>query len=342
MSENEKPKENGSEDPKENGGEEPKENEGTEESQIASDPRPIPEPLKFRESLDFTITKTIILEGDVDSWPPRFGSSGSIQFNIINISGASHEQIISTETLSRYFVSSPCEFIIGSAETELDRQLERCIQMMQLNESSQFNMRVLLEPNLNGGIGKLKDVCEPDWISIELNITLDSLCNADPIYKWFNETKLNKALDFHSAGVRLFKEKRYLDSFHMFKTAYKLSVLARGLPTDNYGDTAKAQNLMNLCCNNLAACHFQWKNNQSVIDLSDKVLESDPDNVKTLYRKSVSNKALQEYEEAEKDLIKAKKLEPNNRAVSDELGRVQHLKKTTEAKLAQRMSKMFA
>ena len=30
------------------------------------------------------------------------------------------------------------------------------------------------------------------------------------------------------------------------------------------------------------------------------------------------------------------------RAVSDELGRVQHLKKTTEAKLAQRMSKMFA
>ena len=57
MSENEKPKENGSEDPKENGGEEPKENEVTEESQIASDPRPILEPLKYRESLDFTITK---------------------------------------------------------------------------------------------------------------------------------------------------------------------------------------------------------------------------------------------------------------------------------------------
>ncbi len=65
MSENEKPKENGSDDPKENGGDDPKENGDddpkengdTEESQIASEPRPIPEPLKFRESLDFTITK---------------------------------------------------------------------------------------------------------------------------------------------------------------------------------------------------------------------------------------------------------------------------------------------
>ena len=57
MSENEKPKESGSDDPKENGGEEPKENEGADENQIATVPRPIPEPLKFRESLDFTITK---------------------------------------------------------------------------------------------------------------------------------------------------------------------------------------------------------------------------------------------------------------------------------------------
>lgn len=37
----------------------------------------------------------------------------------------------------------------------------------------------------------------------------------------------------------------------MFKSAYKLSVLARGLPTDNYEDSDKAENLMNLCCNNL-------------------------------------------------------------------------------------------
>eukprot|EP00088_Acartia_fossae_P055124 TRINITY_DN6400_c0_g1_i4.p1 TRINITY_DN6400_c0_g1~~TRINITY_DN6400_c0_g1_i4.p1 ORF type:complete len:325 (-),score=44.23 TRINITY_DN6400_c0_g1_i4:643-1617(-) len=303
----------------------------------------IPDHRKYRESLDFTITKTVIEEGDLDSWQPRFASSGTVVFEIVGPRGSSLEQVQSDETLTKYLASSPCDFVIGSAETELDRQLERCFQMMYLNEHSQFNVRVLLEPNLNGGVGKLagSEGKEPEWINLEISLKLESLLNADPIYKWFNETKLNKALEFHASGVRLFKEKRYLDSFHMFKTAYKLSVLARGLPSDNYEDVDKAQNLMNLCCNNLAACHFQWKNNHSVIDLSDKVLESQPDNVKTLYRKSVANAALQEYDKAELDLIKAKKLEPNNRAVNDELGRVQHLKKTAEAKLAKQMSKMF-
>jgi len=315
---------------------------GNDKEKVSVPVPDIPDHIKYKESLDFTITKTVIEEGDRDSWLPRFGSSGSMVFNILSTSGATEQQICSNDTIGKYLSSSPCEFIIGSAETELDRQVERCIQMMQLNEFSQFNMRILLEPNLNGGVGKISDKLEPDWLSVELTIKLDSLFNADPIYKWFNETKYNKALEYHSSGVRLFKEKRYLDSFHLFKTAYKLSVLARGLPTDNYEDVDKAQDLMNLCCNNIAACHFQWKNNQSVVDLSKNVLKYQPDNVKTLYRKSVANKGLKEYDLAEQDLIKASKLEPNNRAVNDELGRVQHLKKTTETKLANSMKKMFA
>jgi hypothetical protein len=36
---------------------------------------------------------------------------------------------------------------------------------------------------------------------------------------------LLQAREFHSAGVRLFKEKRHLDSFHMFNRAYRLAVL---------------------------------------------------------------------------------------------------------------------
>lgn len=34
-----------------------------------------------------------------------------------------------------------------------------------------------------------------------------------------------EAREFHASGVRLFKEKRNLDAFHMFKNAYKLAVL---------------------------------------------------------------------------------------------------------------------
>jgi len=133
-----------------------------------------------------------------------------------------------------------------------------------------------------------------------------------------------------------------LDAFHMFKLAYKLSVLARGIVEDNFADTNEAVELQNLCYNNLAACHFQWRNYRSVVELSEKVIEVQPNNVKTLYRKGVANMELQEFDEAEKDLIAGRKLEPNNRAVNEKLGQVQQRKKIAEAKLAQRMKKMFS
>ena len=47
---------------------------------------------------------------------------------------------------------------------------------------------------------------------------------------------------------------------------------------------AEAKKLKLNCCNNLAACHFQWANYQSVIALCSKVIEAEPGAVKALYR----------------------------------------------------------
>ena len=47
---------------------------------------------------------------------------------------------------------------------------------------------------------------------------------------------------------------------------------------------AEATKLSLNCVNNLAACHFQWSNYQSVIDLCSKVIEADPGAMKALYR----------------------------------------------------------
>ncbi|XP_023329569.1 peptidyl-prolyl cis-trans isomerase FKBP62 [Eurytemora carolleeae] len=302
----------------------------------------IPDHRRYWESLDFTITKTVIEEGDTSSWKPRIGASGSISFSLLNLTGIVEDQLCNDVLLSKYFSSSPCEFLIGSAETEVDRQLEKCIQSCYPGQIAQFNMRVLLEPEYNGaGRGGL-DVVEPDWISLEFKLNLETLLNAQPVYKWFNETKLTKAREMHSSGVRLFKEKRYLDSFHMFTQAYKLAVLARGIPEDNYAQSKEAEDLQNLCYNNLGACHFQWKNFSNVVELSGLVLQSQPSNVKTLYRRGVSYLSMQEFDLAEKDLVHARQLEPNNRAVHEKLGLVQQRKKSAELKLGSRISKMFS
>ena len=47
---------------------------------------------------------------------------------------------------------------------------------------------------------------------------------------------------------------------------------------------AEANSLSLNCCNNLAACHLQWSNYLSVIQLCSKVIHADPGAVKALYR----------------------------------------------------------
>ena len=46
-------------------------------------------------------------------------------FNILTVTGVTEDQIQADEFLTRYLATSPCEFIIGTAETEVDRQIER-------------------------------------------------------------------------------------------------------------------------------------------------------------------------------------------------------------------------
>jgi len=301
----------------------------------------LPDHRKYWESTDFTITKTVLEEGERNEWQPRFGSTGTVDIEILEVTGIPQEELCSNRLLSKYLAECPSiQFSIGSADTEVDRQLERCIQACYPGQYAQFGMRVLLEPEYNSKM-KVQENAEPEWISVEFKLRLESLLNAEPIFKWFNETKLTKARDFHGTGVKLFKEQRYLDAFYMFQHAYKLATLARGLEEDNFAGSKDAEELRILCYNNIAACHFQWNNYESVVELSDEVLKSNPDNVKTLYRRGTANMSLQEFDRAEKDLTRARKLEPKNSAVNEKLGLVQQRRKAAENKLANRMSKMF-
>ena len=68
---------------------------------------------------------------------------------------------------------------------------------------------------------------ESNQITLDCDVTLVSVLNADPIYKWYPETKLDKAKQYYSLAVELYKKSRYLDSFYLFQPAYKLSVLGK-------------------------------------------------------------------------------------------------------------------
>lgn len=298
-------------------------------------------------SHDNTAQKTVVKEGNIKQSRPRFGATGEIELKLHRVSGIPSEINPKTDISKYFFVDSPVvNFEIGSAKTPVDRAFETALQEFLPGETSVLKFNVFIENKYNT---KNKDAEEPYWITIESEIHLKCLFNAEPLYRWYPETKMNKAKEMYVEGVELFKAGRFLDAFHFFQWSYKLSVFTVGVPkTSKYpGDDvdllvlSEAQKLQINTCNNLAACHFQWNHYKSVVELSKIVLLKDPKMVKALYRRGVSYLGLNEYDLAEKDLVTAYKVEPSNRAVNEKLGQVKQKKKAAQAEMSKNLSKMF-
>ena len=67
--------------------------------------------------------------------------------------------------------------------------------------------RVSLEPGLNTKSSRDSAMTKAR-VRVDCDITLVTLLNADPVYKWFPETKLDKARQYYSIAVDLFKQSR--------------------------------------------------------------------------------------------------------------------------------------
>jgi FK506-binding protein 4/5 len=94
--------------------------------------------------------------------------------------------------------------------------------------------------------------------------------------------------------------------------------------------------------NNMTGCHVKVGNWEDAIDLCNSVLEIDSANVKALYRRGWSYIEIQEYEKASTDLLKAKQLDPENKAVKVKLAVLDERKKALNAQYAQAMKKLFS
>jgi len=335
----------------------------------------IPQHRRHWESPDCTWSKTVLVEGDWSVARPRLGAAGEISLTVESVQGLEERELRGDLATSRYFHSpdkeASCEVRLGTAETSVDRSLEKCLGSFLVGEKSRIILRVFLDPSYNCKAGVS---LEPVWVTLEVLVCLITLTNAEPIYKWYPETKLERAREFYSLGVKLFKQSRFLDSYFLFQAAHRLAVLAVGVVTpnkpvtdikdqtqdlkktapdstkvrcqgpleDSDPDTREdAAGLSRNCMNNIAACHFQWNNHSSVVELSTIVLKAEPRQVKALYRRGLAYSGCGQLDLAEKDLVMAHKADPSNRAVNEKLGQVKLRRKKESAELATRMSKMF-
>lgn len=138
-------------------------------------------------------------------------------------------------------------------------------------------------------------------------------------------------------GVKLFTGGYILDAFFKFKQALKYLCLPHPSTRNPSHDS-----LISTIRNNLASCHLKLGHWESVIDLCSSVLETDPANIKALFRRGQSYIEIQEYEKANEDLLNANTLDPTNKAIQSKLAYLNEKEKALNAKYAQAMKKYFS
>jgi len=166
---------------------------------------------------------------------------------------------------------------IGLSLDESSRTLHTALQLMDEGEVSHFRAKK----------------SDDSWTIFKLHL-LRIIELKPPLDCWDSEEVQRVAGQLKDQGISLFREKRIVDSFHLFSRSLKLVLpLEVRLKTPKSVETnidfeREIRQFVSSLYNNLAACQLEKKNYASALYLCDQVLERNPNEVKAIYRKATA------------------------------------------------------
>ncbi|CAL7948493.1 unnamed protein product [Xylocopa violacea] len=262
--------------------------------------------LETWESADKVVKKQIIKPG-IFSKKPTERAICEVVIENIDVVNASVQELKGKFNSEILDGKNEKTLIIGEGNCEIDRQVERAVQMMMVLEKSLVTINILLE-----------DIHE--CLVIEFEITLTKMHPHDPIWEWTPEEKYSVALKYKEAGVILYKDYRCVDAFYRFSKACKILITLE--PIQDLELNKELENNINnlrlVLYNNMAGCQLNRKNYEYAVSLCNKILNKEDNNVKALYRRGVAHGNLKDLEKAVADLKKAVNLEPHNQTIKEQ------------------------
>ena len=117
-------------------------------------------------------------------------------------------------------------------------------------------------------------------------------------------------------GNYLFLESIYPKAAEQYQLA--LSYYEYCFPEDDDMQT-ELDGLRHACLCNISLCYYRMKQWRMAVQSAGQVLEEDPINAKALYRRAQAYRALDEYESAEKDIVRAQGLSPADKGIAKEI-----------------------
>ncbi|XP_039282544.1 FK506-binding protein-like [Nilaparvata lugens] len=250
------------------------------------------------QSRDKRIVKDILKSGEYQLERPKEGSECTVKVQMVT---QNEEQQTGGQQTGGYFQSAiVCDdfdgrVVIGEADTEFDRAVEKVLQLMDKGEVSKVTVKL--------------DTID---CSACAYVTLVDFTPSQSTYAWSKEKKMEVARRYKERGCELFKAGRILDAYLRFGRAVKLLIT---LGTDN--ETVRP--LYVTLCNNMAWCQLARSQLEHALTLCNKVLEKEPDNVKALMRRAEAFTWLKDTENAVNDLTRVTELEPRNTVAHERL-----------------------
>ena len=209
------------------------------------------------------------------------------------------------------------QIVLGEPENILWYKLEKTIMKMKEGEE----IEVLLNVNE-------KDIlCRIELLSFKRGVDQWDLSP---------DQKLMLAGNYKSKGNNHFKKGEYVMAAMFYSKSLKYII--------SIGNDGKEEclELKLACMGNMSACQLKLKQYQHAIHNCSKILKKQPQNSKALYRRGVAYFALRDLEHSEIDLLEAKKLEPESKAIAGQLREVLALKEEADKRYQETIKRMFS
>ncbi|XP_043223981.1 FK506-binding protein-like [Amphibalanus amphitrite] len=223
---------------------------------------------------------------------------------------------------------------IGEADTELDRLLERCLRSLRPAD----RCRVVLRPRTDRLPAAARAAGEEAVLTLRLTVL--EVEGGRPDARLSQSERLAVAEASRLRGNELFAAGRDVDALYRYRRALALLVyiLPEGLSEAERAAVASAR----LACRaNLSAVLLRRGRHEAARAAASRVLIEQPNHVRCLYRRGAANLALQDHEDAERDLRRVLELDPGNAAATRQMALLDKRKRDVDQHTANFMTKYF-
>ena len=243
-------------------------------------------------------------------------------------------------SLSQHLKSQPdgdvkeVRLTIGDSSSFVEEVIEQCVCTMKEGEKCEMEISNsdLQQYDTDGQWATCKD----DLICI---IHLKSFTRATDVWKLSLQERLDVIMHYKNNGNTLFRQSKTITAIKQYSRALRLSI-----PLEFHCKPDEKEDMLVIkgtCLSNLAACYSKLGNFENVRKFCTKALACGVTDIKCYYRRGVAYMQLNDFELARKDFTKAQEIEPLNKAIVEQLRKLNIKEKEMDKQCAKTYKNMF-